>query len=65
MKQHLILKFTHLPSKSTLGKITEAHMVRKYANAQKDAGQGYTPIDKLDLNELTNKLVKGSSIIAE
>ena len=38
MKKNLILKFTHLPSKSTLGKISEAHMVKKYANAQKDAG---------------------------
>jgi hypothetical protein len=65
LKRHAILKFAHLPSKSIVGKISEAHMCKKYFNAQKDANCKYTPSDKLTIEELVGKLTTGASQITE
>lgn len=65
LHKHSILKFTHLPSKSTFGKISEAHLCKKYCNSQKDAQMGFVPSDKLSVEILAGKLMQAAGLISD
>jgi hypothetical protein len=60
-----MVKFQHLTSKSTFGRISEAHLCKQYANTQKESGEDYIPSAKLTLDVLTGKLAKAASTITE
>lgn len=66
LHRHAVLRFCHLPSKSTFGKISEAHLCKKYANSQKDANMGaHVPSDRLSLEMLCGKLMSAASRLTD
>ena len=55
-----IIKFAHLASISTTGKISEVNMVKKFSSAQIGNGDNYVSGDQLSIEALTKNLIENA-----
>lgn len=59
-EKNSIVKFAHLYSKSTTGKISEYNMVKKFAGVQEADSKNFISGDMLSVEKLTKSLIQSA-----